>query len=118
MIKVYLHNIVLNDGIQFCKDDKRCGIKVEGHSGWGVKGTDVVCSAVSAIIQTAIVAITEVAKIHQDIEQRDGFLESTITIKGADSDSLNAFKIILETMLLGLRCILDNYPGTLAIYFE
>ncbi len=91
---------------------------MEGHSGWGQKGSDIVCSAVSAIIQTAVVAITEVAKIHQEVVQRDGYLESTISTDDAESAGLNALKIILDTMLVGLNGIMDNYPETVEVIFE
>ena len=117
MIKVFLKNFIQENGIQFKSSDE-LRIRVEGHSGYGQKGSDIVCSAVSATIQTTIVSITKIAKIHQNIVQRNGFLESSISIKDAKLDNLNALNIILNTMMVGLQCIMDNYPDALEIIFE
>ncbi|NLK35279.1 MAG: ribosomal-processing cysteine protease Prp [Gracilibacteraceae bacterium] len=36
------------------KEGRIKGFKISGHSGYGIRGTDIVCSAVSALGQTAI----------------------------------------------------------------
>ncbi len=118
MIKVYLNNFEYKDELQISSIHSPCGLRIEGHSDWGIKGTDIVCSAVSAIVQTSIVAITEVAKLHQEILQENGFLKTEISIRNSEISGRNALNTIIDTMLVGLNLINENYPGTLDIIFE
>ncbi|MDY6935730.1 MAG: ribosomal-processing cysteine protease Prp [Spirochaetota bacterium] len=118
MIKVYLKNVVLEDGVIINKDNSEVGIKAYGHSGFDKKGSDIVCSAISAIIQTSILAVTKVANIHQEIVQGDGILESSIHIGEAGRTNLFALGVILNTMIIGLKEIINHYPDALEIIFE
>ncbi len=118
MIQVYLNNFVIDDELQISNYNKSCRIKVQGHSDWGLKGEDIVCSAVSAIVQTAFVSITEVAKIHQEISQKSGFLETIIDVKNARNAGRNALNTIISSMLIGINLINENYPDTIEIIFE
>ena len=117
MIRVYLKNFVPEDDFVFSEGKNKIEIKVEGHTGIGEKGSDIVCSAVSAIVQTSILAITRVAGIHQEIEQRDGYLESSIPIENINIQEKESLRVILNTMIVGLDEINNNYPGILQISF-
>lgn len=92
-------------------------IKVEGHAGFGSKGSDIICAGISAIIQTGTLGITGVASLEQKIIQRHGYLESKIYASEADSKGREALYIILKTISLGLLEIASNYPGSLEIVF-
>ena len=118
MIRVYLKNFVLEDEIVITNEKREVEIKVCVHSGFDIKGSDIVCSAVSVIIHTSILAITRVEKIHQKVIQEDGFLKSSIYIKDVRSAGLFTLKVILNTMIIGLYEIKDHFPGTLDITFE
>lgn len=118
MIKVHLINFDINKGIEVKENAETCVIRVEGHSALGLKGTDIVCSAVSAIVQSAIVSITKIAGLHQEISQKEGFIESVISIDESNTAGINALKIISGNMLTGLGLINENYPGTLQIMAE
>ncbi|MDY6967892.1 MAG: ribosomal-processing cysteine protease Prp [Spirochaetota bacterium] len=117
MVRVYFKNFVLEDDIIFTKGKNEIEIKVEGHTGLGFKGADVVCSAISALVQTSILAINRVAKINQKVKQRDGYLKSSIPIVYINVDEEKSLKIILNTMIVGLNEIDNNYPGTLEISY-
>lgn len=93
-------------------------IVVEGHSGAGVRNNDVVCAAVSALTQTAILAIQQVARIKQDVDQKTGYLYSAIDINRAGPDQLAALQVIISTMLLGLEKIVDEHPERMTLHFE
>lgn len=118
MIKVYLKNFVFNGDLKIKKDAKDCGVLIEGHSAWGQKGTDIVCSAVSAVVQTAIASITRIAGINQEIAQKEGHLESTISLDSLNLKKNETLHIILNTMIVGLKLIDENYPKTLEIIIE
>ncbi|HSV96209.1 MAG TPA: ribosomal-processing cysteine protease Prp [Spirochaetota bacterium] len=91
------------------------GIRIEGHAGLGSKGTDVVCAGISAIVQAAVVGITKVAGIQQDVVQDEGLLETRIALVGVPESRKKALVIIVETMFAGLREIEREYPGSLEI---
>ena len=118
MINVYLKNFVFSGDLQIKQNVKECGVKVEGHSGLGQKGSDIICSAISAMVQTAIASITLIAEIPQDIIQKKGHLESTIYLSGLNQKKTEALHIILNTMIVGLKLIDENYPKTLEIIVE
>lgn len=118
MITVYLKNFILEDRIRIINEQDEISIKTVGHSGSGVKGSDIVCSAVSAIIQTSVIAITKVAGLHQKIEQKDGYLESVIFCRNAGISKMSGLTTILHTMILGLEEIMRSYPDSVEIIYE
>jgi uncharacterized protein YsxB (DUF464 family) len=46
----------------FERNGALCGFECEGHSGYGEKGSDIVCAAVSAMVALAESAINDIAK--------------------------------------------------------
>ena len=118
MIHVYFNNFVYDNELRFKQGKSEIAVRVHGHAEFGKKGFDIVCSAVSAVVQTAIVSITKVAKIRQVVKQDDSCLETYIPIGEQQESSLFALIIILNSMLVGLKEILNSYPGTLKIIIE
>ena len=88
------------------------GFKVQGHANMGEYGEDMVCAAVSAIVQTAILGITEVCHIPAGVSIEEG---ETVCIlsKDAGADEIQRAGIVLNTMIAGLRSIRQSYPKTL-----
>ena len=88
------------------------GFRVSGHANMGEYGEDLVCAAVSAIVQTAILGITEVCHISAGVSIEEG---ETVCIlsKDANADAIQRAGIVMNTMIAGLRSIQQSYPGTL-----
>lgn len=80
----------------------------DGHTDYGVEGEDIVCAAVSSIVQTAVLGLMQVAGISPKLERDDerGYLRLETGLL-EDEDRKNA-DMILETMLCGLS---DMYSG-------
>lgn len=94
------------------------GFTVSGHSGYGKHGSDIVCSAVSALTQTALLGLIDInIKVLYNI--KDGFLSCDIP-KIEDGDKMLKSCAILDTMVLGLKNIEKNYSSfvTIAILEE
>ena len=88
------------------------GFTVKGHANMGEYGEDLVCAAVSAIVQTAILGITEVCHISAGVSIEEG--ETTcILSQDANPDEIQSAGIVFNTMIRGLRSIQASYPGTL-----
>jgi len=110
VIRVTFENIVA-DGrgrVDFTGD--RISFTVEGHAGKGVKGDDIYCAGVSAVVQSCLVALVRIAGIDQDIEQRDGYLRSAMTVT-ADHGGFREAKAILGVMITGLG-EMKQFPGS------
>lgn len=111
--------------ITFVRDDNReiTEFWVTGHADYTIKGVasltgnDIVCAAVSAVVQTAIEGLKrylpkriyvkkDKGLVHVEIINEEAIpLSEAANDKGAVSES----SIILETMLLGLKKIEQNY---------
>ena len=85
-----------------------CGLKVKGHAGYAEEGSDIVCSGVSAITQTAAMGIIEVLGISAGLDISDGNLYLILPDDITDADFEKA-SIILDTMAMGLRSIAATY---------
>lgn len=76
------------------------GFKLEGHSGSGTEGNDIICAAVSSAAYMAVNTITDVLNLNPDIEVSDGFMAiklSSAEIKKAQ-DILCGFRLHLTAL--------------------
>lgn len=84
------------------------GFKLTGHSGYGTHGKDIVCSAVSALTQTALLGLLKVAEADVDYKIDEGYL--ACSIKDAESERKRIMcEAILGTMYEGLKSIKESY---------
>ena len=85
-------------------------VKAEGHTGYGVEGEDIVCSALSSVIQTALLGLLRVAGIAVEYatDEANGSLRMNIPSGLSELEQHNA-DIILETMLCGIADLHEGY---------
>ncbi len=50
------------------------GFTLEGHSGSGIEGSDIICAAVSSAAYMTVNTITDVLNLEPEIEVDDGFM--------------------------------------------
>lgn len=93
-------------------------ITMEGHSGYGYEGADVVCAGISAVVQTALAGIAGVALLPQTVKTEKGYLGTTIKTGGRDRQAVEKLEVIVATMILGLKEIEKSYPGSLELVFK
>ncbi len=115
MIRIKLLKINYADNMVVLPGNGIAGLVTEGHSGLAEKGTDIVCAAVSTLIQTTIVSLDRIAGIKQDITQHDGYLSSTFDVTALQEEEIKTIEIIIHTMLLGLFEIRKQFPERLTI---
>lgn len=94
--------------------DNIVGVNVEGHAGFEDEGLDIVCSAVSAIVQTAVLGINEIVGIELFYHQEKGLAKLRVP-SGLPEGKVRDLGIILETMLLGLKSIELGYSEYITI---
>jgi uncharacterized protein YsxB (DUF464 family) len=86
-------------------------ISIRGHAG-GRSGTDVVCAAVSAVIQTALAGLLHYSPEDVEWSMKRGNL--LVKIKTPRSD----FAVILNTMYIGLKNIENEHPDRIRIHLH
>lgn len=91
------------------------GFVAEGHAGAKrIRGYDLVCCAVSALTQTGVNALCEVAGVKPEVSVRDGYL-SCFLPEGVDGQALGDAQIVLRTIMTGLTDIQKIYPNLIRI---
>lgn len=98
-------------------EGKIYGYKITGHSGYSTQGSDIVCSAISAIAQTALLGLIKVAKADLDYKIDEGYLSCRII--GTETDTADIMcTAILETMYEGVSNIRQSYTKYIDIVEE
>jgi hypothetical protein len=83
-----------------------------GHAEYGEYGQDIVCAGISAIMQTAVLGLTDYLDFDINIDVKDGWLDCQLTSDIAQDQQVKA---ILETMLVGLKSIQEEYSEYIKI---
>lgn len=80
-------------------------ISASGHTGYAVSGKDILCSAVSTLLQTACLGINKVLKINAKtkIDEKKALL--SLRLPNLEKQEMEKVQIILQTILLGLEDI-------------
>ena len=91
-------------------------IEAVGHSGYAESGKDIVCSAVSTLMQSLILGLEKVLKITPEVEMD----ENTPIIKvqvclDMDDDMMSHVQVLMKSTRLGLKDIADSYPKFIKI---
>lgn len=86
--------------------DRLAGLTVKGHAGYAAYGEDVVCAAVSAVAQTAVLGIKAYAPASSIVIQESRALISVLLDDPANGEA----QAVLRTALLGLEDIAQGMP--------
>ena len=90
------------------------GFEVKGHSGSNVSGRDIVCAAVSSIVQTVLIGIDEVVGVKDTYIIDDGYIKCSIPNDLSEAQSLQ-IQTLIKTMHLGLGSIAEQYHNFVRI---
>lgn len=84
------------------------GVKVSGHAGYAPPGRDIVCAAVSAVVQTAIHGLEERfgLKVAARLEKGDVYLRLPPQLR---IDVQDRVQDVLEVTVSGLKVIANQY---------
>ena len=95
----------------FWGKDGLVGLESQGHSGGGVKGEDVVCAAVSSLVQALLVGL-KVAKVSANCELNGSV--PLIRVRCAESEALG-LNLLTQTIVLSLKEIASGHAGHVSI---
>ncbi|MHB8147833.1 MAG: ribosomal-processing cysteine protease Prp [Vulcanimicrobiaceae bacterium] len=96
--------------VTFCRDSRNrlSSVFATGHAGFAEHGEDIVCAAVSAILQAMRLGLEEHARIPLDASQSAGELRMVWPESMRDDAALRA---IVATAELSIEQIATQYPA-------
>jgi uncharacterized protein len=98
--------------VRFLKQGGRLyGFRASGHTGYAPSGEDIVCAAVSALTQTALLGLGEVLKVPVEwsMDEEKGALRASV------HESTDGTELLLRTLEAGLKNIAKQYPDQIGI---
>lgn len=80
-------------------------VTITGHAGYGEPGKDIVCAAVSVLVQTLAASAKQLTADHMEVEYRAGF--ARISYNGNLSEDTH---LLMDSFFIGIQMIADTYP--------
>lgn len=96
--------------IKFTSDDKAFDLFVKGHADFAEKGKDIVCAAVSILVQTLADCLDDMSSYY-DVDRSDDGMITHIGAAGKNA------AILGETTLHGLQLVANAYPDFVSITY-
>lgn len=93
------------------ENDSITGYCLDGHTGFALEGSDIVCSALSMLSITCANALERLAGAEIDCEQREGFLMVRLRPNQINEKT----DLIFRLFELGARDIQAEYPANVKI---
>ena len=95
------------------------GFATEGHAGAAPEGQDIVCAAVSAIVQTAVFGLHEIAGFTMECTLDPGSDRVTRRLprrlREENEKAYHDAQVILATMVVGLKSVADEHTEFVSI---
>ncbi|MCB1324725.1 MAG: ribosomal-processing cysteine protease Prp [Spirochaetales bacterium] len=95
-------------------DDRVSRIELSGHAGTAAHGNDIVCAAVSVLVENLGAGLKELLQLPVQIKADKGYYRLDIT-KEADSHEA---RVLIASALFGLQVVARQNPGRLEIISE
>lgn len=98
--------------VVYDKNHELRGVDITGHAGYSEAGSDIVCAAVSALSQTTLLGLLKYGgeRIRYTVDEKTGFLSIRVVQATA------VLTALLDTLLLGLHEIAQQYPTYVALH--
>lgn len=92
------------------KDNSIVSVECQGHTGYACEGEDIVCSALSSIVQTAALGLMQAAGIDivYTAKAENGYLKMTLPDKLSKEKRRDA-DMILNTLYLGIADLHEGF---------
>lgn len=91
-------------------------IEATGHSGYAENGSDIVCSAVSTLLESLINGLIEVVNVEPDykIDEEIPMLRVSLN-NNLSTDDMKNSQILMKSTLLALKSVRDGYSKFIKI---
>ena len=99
--------------VQRNKQNQPVSVEIRGHALFAGHGKDIVCAAVSMLVQTVVFALDDLLKLKPPLRMEEGYLLLSHPEKMAKSQE-EKYYLLLETMLLGLKETAKAYTANVS----
>ncbi len=97
---------------------ERVWVRVQGHARYSQKGSDIVCAAVSVLVQTFMYAVVELVQAKVIEESRGDVLEVSVLTGGSGKESRKDIILLFRQCLIGVREVAAGYPDNVVMENE
>lgn len=103
--------------VTFLTEDARIiGFDVQGHSGWGESGEDIVCAAITSAVRLVEATVNDVMGLCAAVKVREADASISLRLPGGLA---NTAKSTCQNLLTGLMVYLaqlhDEYPDNIEV---
>ena len=90
------------------ENDEIVSFEMTGHADFSEAGSDIVCAAASSLSINAVNSIEQLAGYQPIVEVKDGYLYVE-RLADLSDEQLDITRILLESLLIGLKDIEEEY---------
>ncbi len=97
-------------------DGKFVGVECDGHAEYADEGEDIVCAALSSVVQTAVLGVMRIVGVNigYEVDDKRGYLKAILPRDITDSD-LHDADVIFKTAYLGVSDLYENYSDFISL---
>ena len=103
--------------VTFLTEDARIiGFDVQGHSGWGESGEDIVCAAITSAVRLAECAVNDVLGLEAAVKvrQKDAYLSLKLPAKlGQTAES--TCQTLMTALMVHFAQLHEEYPDHIIV---
>ena len=90
-------------------------IEATGHSGYADLGQDIVCSAVSTLLETLANGLTEVVKAQVKVVVDENIPHLSVTLNEPDKEKCKYAQVLMQSTLLGIKGVAQEFSKFIKI---
>ncbi len=94
----------------YLKNEVLTGFSIKGHADYDDIGLDIVCAAVTSVVELTVNAITEILKVPASV----GAVNDEVKLTLPNSDNIGAIDF-LKALRLYLEVLSQDYPQNIQI---
>jgi len=99
------------------KKDSVREVTVSGHAESAPKGEDLICAAVSVLVQTLYFSLEKLINVNCNANIHDGYFSVLLPLNMPEQERKNV-GLLVDSMLIGMQEINRRYPGFLEVTEE
>ena len=90
-------------------------VEATGHSGYAEFGSDIVCSAVSSLMQNLANGLTEVVKADAKVVVDEDIPHLSVTLTEQNTEKCKYAQMLMQTTILSLKEVANGYSKFIKI---
>ena len=90
-------------------------IEATGHSGYADEGSDIVCSAISTLMEMLANGLTEVVKAQVNVVVDEKIPHLSVTLNETDIEKCKQAQVLMQSTLLGIKGVAQEFSKFIKI---